>query len=565
MAKRQAANNSNKQAAEQPAAKKAARKAPAKATSAVKKAAKKPAKKAAKAAGPAASPVPSETATVSKRKAAAPAASPRKAADRLRILHVASEAVPFAKSGGLADVVSALPKALVAGGDDARIVMPYHNSARRVAEDAGLRWFPEALVIEAGGFDHYVGVGEVVVDGVYYYLLACDELFARDGLYGPNGGADYDDNARRFSVFCKAALALPRFIGWVPHVIHAHDWQAGLVPALLERGFNNDLPATRTVFTIHNIAYQGDFWHFDLRLTGLDWSLYNPLQLEHYEKLNLLKAGIVFANRVTTVSRRYAEEIQTPEFGYGLDAVIKGHAYKLTGITNGIDSEVWDPGADPHLPVTYSATNVKGKAACKKALREELALETSGNPCLVGIVSRLVEQKGIDLVIDAVSPYILSGRMQLAVLGAGDPAIEHRLRALQGRHPGWVCFWHGYNEGLAHRIEAGSDLFAMPSRFEPCGLNQMYSLRYGTLPLVRFTGGLADTVRDVSDGEGNGFTFGPIDLGHFSSVLDRALGLYEHHPAEWRAAVKRAMQADHSWDHVAQEYRELYARMTFAE
>ena len=292
--------------------------------------------------------------------------------------------------------------------------------------------------------------------------------------------------------------------------------------------------------------------------TGLDWSLFNPLQLEHHERLNCLKAGIVFADRVTTVSRRYAEEIQTAEFGFGLEGVIQDHRHKLLGITNGIDDEEWNPATDPHLPHRFSVGKLSGKARCKQALRAELGLEPGGNPALVGVVSRLVWQKGIDLVIEAVGPYILAGRMQLVVLGAGEGEIEHRLRLLQAKYHGWVCFWHGYNEGLAHRIEAASDLFLMPSRFEPCGLNQMYSLRYGTLPIVRYTGGLADTVRDVADGEGNGFTFGPIDLGHFSSVLDRALGLYQHYPKEWKAAQRRAMRADHSWDHVADEYAGLY-------
>lgn len=477
----------------------------------------------------------------------------------LRVLHVASEAVPFAKTGGLADVVSALPRALRRHKVDARVVLPAYNAALRAAEDlGGVTWRPETLTIEAGGVDHHLGVAEIVHDGVTYYLLGCDELYARDGLYGPTPAVDYDDNARRFAVFAKAALAVPRFVDWIPHAVHAHDWQAGLVPVLLERAFHRDLPATRSLFTIHNIAYQGAFWHWDLRLTGLDWSLYNPLQLEHHERLNCLKAGIVFADRVTTVSRRYAEEIQTAEFGYGLDGAIREHRYKLDGITNGIDVDTWNPAADPHLPARFSVGKLGGKGACKRALREELGLVTDGDPAVVGVVSRLVWQKGIDLVIDAVAPYILAGRMQLVVLGAGEPELEFRLRQLQGRHPGWVCFWHGYNEGLSHRIEAGSDLFLMPSRFEPCGLNQMYSLRYGTLPIVRYTGGLADTVADVVGGRGNGFTFGPIDLGHFSSVLDRALGLYEHFPAEWTRAVKRAMQADNSWHHVAADYAGLY-------
>jgi starch synthase len=483
----------------------------------------------------------------------------------MRILHVASEMVPLVKTGGLADVVGALPAALKRLGHDVRVAIPGYRRAVQEAGKLGLQWGPTPMTIEVGGVDHSVGVGTVSLNGLTVHLLACNELFDRDGVYGPNISNDYDDNARRFSVFCKASLALPGYLKWTPQVIHAHDWQTGLVPALLERGYNQALPATRTVFSIHNIAYQGAFWHFDMKLTGLDWSLFNPMHLEHYGKLNLLKAGIVFADRVTTVSRRYAEEIQLPEFAFGLDAVVKGHGYKLQGITNGIDAALWNPATDTHLTANYDKKKLAGKKACKEKLREEFGLVRGNDACLVAVVSRLVEQKGIDLVIEAVSPYILAGRMQLAVLGSGDLGLEHRLHALQMRHPGWVYVWYGHNEPLAHRLIAGADLFLMPSRSEPCGLTQMYSMRYGTLPLVRFTGGLADTVTDVANGDGTGFTFGPIDLGHFSSVLDRALGLYQHFPEEWKQAQLRGMAIDFSWDRVAHEYEDLYRRITFAE
>lgn len=476
----------------------------------------------------------------------------------LRILHVASEAVPFVKTGGLADVVGALPMALAGHGHDARVVIPGYRSALKVAEKHGIEWGPHTMTIEAGGVDHTVGVGMVTVGGAIFYLLACDELFGRDGIYGPSPSNDYDDNARRYAVFAKASLALPGYLGWKPQVIHAHDWQAGLVPVLMQRGFHSSLPGTRSVFTIHNIAYQGAFWHFDLKLTGLDWTLFNPHQLEHHGRLNFLKAGIVFADKVTTVSRRYAEEIQYPEFAFGLDGVMRHHRYKLSGITNGIDAGEWNPAKDKHLAKAYDIKRPAGKKACREHLRNETGLIPNTKACLVSVVSRLVEQKGIDLVIEAIDPYILAGRMQLVVLGSGDHHLEQRLRHLQVRHPGWVYAWYGYNEPLAHRIIAGSDLFLMPSRTEPCGLTQLYSLRYGTLPLVRYTGGLADTVSDVSNGDGNGFTFGPMDAGHFSSVLDRALGLYEHYPKEWSAAMKRAMAADNSWERVAQDYVGLY-------
>ncbi|MBA2627991.1 MAG: glycogen synthase GlgA [Gemmatimonadales bacterium] len=482
----------------------------------------------------------------------------------LRILHVASEMVPLVKTGGLADVSGALPLALKRQGHDARVVIPAYRRAVAEADKLGITWGTVPMTIEVGGIDHSVGVGTVDVHGLTVHLIACNELFDRDGIYGPSPSNDYDDNARRFAVFCKAALALPGYLGWTPHVIHAHDWQAGLIPALLERGYNQVLPGTRTVFSIHNVAYQGSFWHFDMKLTGLDWALFNPMHVEHYGKLNLLKAGIVFADRVVAVSRRYAEEIQMPEYAYGLDAVIKGHSYKLSGITNGIDAGVWNPATDPHLPAKFDKKKLAGKKVCKDKLREECGLVRDRDACVVAVVSRLVEQKGIDILIETVGPYILSGRMQLIVLGSGDLALEARLHQLQARHPGWVYVWYGYNDPLAHRIIAGADAFAMPSRYEPCGLTQMYSMRYGTLPIVRYTGGLADTVVDVASGHGNGFTFGPIDVGHFSSVLDRALGLYQHFPEDWKKAQVRGMTADFSWDHVANEYIALYERITFS-
>lgn len=490
----------------------------------------------------------------SRASSAAPAASP---GEPLRVLHVASEMVPFSKTGGLADVVAALPAALVRAGHDVRVAIPCYKKSYLVAERLGVTWLAAPLVIEAGGVDHLVGVGVVRHQGVTVYLLACNELYDRDGIYGPSPNHDYEDNARRFAVLAKAALALPGAVGWKPHVVHAHDWQAGLVPVLLERGYNRVLPATRSVFSIHNIAYQGGFPPFDMRLAGLDPWLYNPMQCEHFGRFNLLKTGIVFADRVTTVSRRYADEITTPEFAFTMDAVVAHHRYKLSGITNGIDPAEWDPASDKLLAAAYHAGDLAGKAACKAALRRECGL-SDGPAALAVVVSRLVEQKGIDLVLAAVEPYILAGRMQVAVLGAGDLHLEGRLAELTRRHPGWVYGWYGYNEALAHRMIAGGDLFLMPSRTEPCGLTQMYAMRYGTLPVVRFTGGLADTVHDVSVPGGTGFTFGPIDLGHFSAVLDRALGLREHFPAEWAAAQQRAMGEDNSWDKAGRDYIDLY-------
>lgn len=522
---------------------------------------KKPAASVSVSASPAKPPV--ERLPVAKQPVVKQPAVHQSSGPELRVLHVASEMHPFVKTGGLADVLGALPEALARRGVDVRVAIPGYRKAIAVAQRHGLTWAANPMTIEVGGIDHQVGIGTVRFGGVTVHLLACNECFDRDGIYGPTPNTDYEDNPRRFMLFSKAALALPGALGWIPQVVHCHDWQTGLIPALLERGFNQVLPATRTVFSIHNIAYQGVFWHFDMKLTGLDWSLFNPLQLEHYGKLNSMKAGVVFADRVTTVSKRYAEEIQTAEFAFGLDAVIRSHGYKLSGITNGIDTDEWNPSADKHLAKPYSTKDLAGKARCKAALRRDTGL-VEGDAAVLAVVSRLVEQKGIDLIIDAVEPYILSGRMQLVVLGSGDYHLEQRLNALQARHPGWVYAWYGYNEPLAHQFIAGADMFLVPSRTEPCGLTQMYAMRYGTLPIVRFTGGLADTVVDVATGDGVGFTFGPVDVGHFSSVIDRALGLYAHFPADWREAQLRAMSRDFSWTHVADDYERLYRSISFA-
>ena len=482
----------------------------------------------------------------------------------LRILHVASEAVPFAKTGGLGDVAAALPKALRAARHDARLVIPGYRTALRSAEKQGLSWLPGDLTIEAGGIDHRLGIGVVEHDGLLTYLLACNELFDRDGIYGPGAGHDFEDNSRRFSVFSKASLALCGMLGWRPHVVHAHDWQAGLVPVLLERAFQDTLPATRSVFTIHNIAYQGAFPAHDLRLTGLDGSVFNPVQLDHWGRLNLLKAGIVFSDRLTTVSSRYADEIQTPEFAYGLDKVVRDHRFKLSGIVNGIDAHVWNPAHDPHLAAAFSTKKLAGKRACRAALAQECHLDDDPHALLLAVVSRLVEQKGIDLLLDVLPPFLADRRVQLVVLGSGELHLEHRLGQLQAAHPGRAFAWYGYNEPMAHRVIAGADAFAMPSRFEPCGLTQMYAKRYGTLPIVRYTGGLADTVTDVSTGAGDGFTFGPADAGHLASVLDRAAAMHRHDPTAWQRAQQRAMACDHSWERVAQDYAALYRRISLA-
>ncbi len=481
--------------------------------------------------------------------------------DRLRILFVASEVEPFAKTGGLADVAGALPKALEALGHDVRVFLPKYRGVERAS--GGLRPVLPRLAVP---------VGERVVEGavlegrtgqaIPVYFLAQDHYYDRPALY-TTGEGDYPDNCERFVFFCRAALAALGALGWTPHVIHAHDWQTGLVPVYLETLYR-DTPGYRdvaTVFTIHNLAYQGLFWHYDLPMTGLGWDLFTPAGIEFYGKLNLLKGGLVFADLLTTVSPTYAKEIQTPEYGEGLDGVLRERAADLVGILNGIDYEAWNPATDAEIPKRYGPDDLDGKAVCTAGLRGEMGLTggESGGP-LIGMVSRLADQKGLDLVAASV-PTILAGGGQFVLLGAGDERYERELSGLARAHAGRVAVKLGFNAGLARRIYAGSDLFLMPSRYEPCGLGQLISLRYGTIPIVRRTGGLADTIRewDPPRGAGTGFAFDAHTPEACRAAVTRALGAYGHRTA-WSRLVRNAMAEDFSWEASAEKYVSCYRK-----
>ena len=465
---------------------------------------------------------------------------------------VSSEVAPWAKTGGLADVVGALPPALRSLGHDMAVVLPRYSgielkTARRV-------W--DHLVVHLGmdAFDCtvYRAAAEFPV-----YLVDCPELFDLDrkGLYGDNG-LDYPDNHVRFAVFARAAIGVARNL-FRTDIFHCHDWQAGLVPAYLRTTFATDptFLGCRTIFTIHNLGYQGLFPKTALTEAALDTTLFSPEGMEFFGRVSYIKSGIAFSDALTTVSPTYSREIQTPELGFGLDGALRARANVLSGILNGVDYGEWSPEVDPLIAARYSAADLSGKQACKRGLIEEFGLpaEAMDRP-LLGIVSRFTRQKGADILAEAAAE-IIAGDVYLAALGSGEREYEDFFRRMQQEHPGRIAVRIGFDNGLAHRIEAGSDIFLMPSRYEPCGLNQMYSLRYGTPPVVHATGGLEDTI----DGE-TGFKFreysGQALVGAVHAALD-AFGNQEG----WVERMRRCMGKDFSWAASARAYSELYGKV----
>jgi starch synthase len=474
------------------------------------------------------------------------------------VLLIGSEALPFAKTGGLADVLAALPPALARLGWDATAALPRY---RGVAAGTILETFP----VTVGGYTRAVTFHEApMAAGARALLIDCPDLYDRDALYGV-GGVDYADNALRFALLSRAALEFAARRGARPDVVHAHDWQAGLAPVYLKTLYaaHPILGGTPSVFTIHNLAYQGLFTPDWLPRLDLPWSLLAMDQLEYWGRISFMKGGIVDADLITTVSRRYAEEIQTPELGFGFDGILRRRAGDLAGILNGIDTREWDPAHDRFLPAPYTADDLSGKADAKAAVLTRYGLPASarsrGRP-LIGMISRMVDQKGFDLVA-ALAGELPRLDATFVVLGSGEAQYQDVWMRLSAAHPDRIGAHIGFDEGLAHLIEGGADMFLMPSRFEPCGLNQMYSLRYGTVPIVRFVGGLADTVRDYSprDPASNGFVFHEYTPEALLDGLQRALALFADR-AKWQALQLAGMLADHSWDRSAREYVRMYER-----
>jgi starch synthase len=473
------------------------------------------------------------------------------------VLFVASECAHFVKAGGLGDVVAALPAALRAMGHDARIVIPRYDAIPL----AGLERQDAPLGVPLGSGEAWAGVLETTLpgSGVPVYLLDHEQLFGRGYLYDPPDAIAHD-NLVRFAFLCRGALQLCRHIEFVPDVFHVHDWPTALLPVYLNTvESHGPLAGAASVLTIHNLAHQAKFPAADLAATHVPWSEMRADSLEDFGSVNPLKGGIYHATKLTAVSPRYADEIRTPEGGAGLDALMRFRAADLAGILNGIDERLWNPRADPSIAASFHADDLTGKAACKAALQRELSLAPRPDVPLIGIVSRLSEQKGSDVVLAALGR-ILDLDAQVVILGSGDRAAEGYL--LMRSHYGGDRFraWIGFHEPLAHRIEAGADLFLMPSRFEPCGLNQMYSQRYGTLPVVRATGGLDDTVDnyDPATGAGTGFKLWDLNVDTLVATVRWAIETYRERPEHFRAMQRRAMRKHYGWEVAAKRYAEVY-------
>ena len=463
---------------------------------------------------------------------------------------VSSEAAPLAKTGGLADVVGALPSALRMYGDEAAVVIPRYGSvdakaARRVYDNLSIFLGPTRYAVSI-----YQAPAEVPL-----YLVDCPPLFDRPGFYGESG-LDYPDNHIRFAVFARAALAVARFL-FRPDVLHCHDWQSGLVPAYLRTTFASDptFLGVRTLFTIHNLGYQGLFPKTILPEVALDASVFTPAGMEFFGQVAYIKGGIAFADALNTVSPTYAREIQTPEYGFGLDGALRARSADLTGILNGADYREWSPDVDPLLPANYTPADPSNKRICKQHLLAEFGLpaEAIDSP-LVGLVSRFTRQKGTDILAEAAGQMVSEG-IYLVALGTGDPEYEDFFRQMVAQYPGQIAARIGFDNRLAHLIEAGSDIFLMPSRYEPCGLNQIYSLRYGTVPVVRATGGLDDTIED-----GTGFKFQEYSAEALLEAVREAVRAFGR-PEEWRRIVRRGMEKDFSWKPSAAAYSALYRRL----
>ncbi len=487
----------------------------------------------------------------------------------MRIVQICSEAVPFAKTGGLADVTGALSKALVELGHDVTLILP--NYARLLAKNKQeSKPIGEPFEIPLGDRRVLISLRQTRMPGSEVRVVLVDqpELFDRDGIYQePRSKADYADNAARFTAFPRAALEAVARLDLRPDIIQAHDWQTGLVPALLEAQYRQWVPAlsrTASIMTLHNMAFQGAYPADTMPLTGLGYEYFNWKQMEFWKQVNLLKTGIVFADLINTVSPTYAREIQTSEFGQGLDGVLRDRTADLTGILNGIDSHEWNPSVDPHLPARYDIDSLDvGKVECKRALQQRLELPQRADVPLFGLVSRMSWQKGFDL-IGACADRLLERDVQVVILGNGQPEYEELCRNMAATHPQKVRAVIGYDESLAHQIEAGSDMFLMPSKFEPCGLNQMYSMAYGTPPIVRATGGLADSVigatpETLVDGTATGFSFVDHEPDQFWQQLDWSLKLFADKPV-WRRLQRAGMSRDWSWTRSAREYVDLYER-----
>jgi starch synthase len=477
----------------------------------------------------------------------------------MQIAFAASECTPFAKTGGLADVVGALPRELAKLGHQISVFLPLYTRVRKFIEGEP-PYAIRSLTIPFRHYNRFIGVVDGGQrDGVQYYFIESPELFDRQELYGTKGG-DYADNAERFGLFCRAVIEATKILG-VPQVFHAHDWQAALIPVYLRTTYAADpaLTSAATVMTIHNAAYQGKFPPNTTEQLLFPWDIFTMEKLEQYDRFNFLKGGVVFADKLTTVSRTYAEEIQTPAFGEQLEGLLHRRAADLHGILNGVDYSHWNPATDHNLAAHYTPENLEGKQACRADLLHAFGLEKVPETTpVIGIISRLATQKGFDIVAQ-IAEELAQRDLVITALGSGDAYYENLFRDWASRHPASVAVRFGYNEALSHKIEAGSDLFLMPSRYEPSGLNQLYSLKYGTVSVVRATGGLDDTIEewDAEKGTGTGFKFAGFDPLDLLAEIDRALEAFKE-KTDWQKLMRNGMAKDYSWAVPAKEYVKVY-------
>ena len=487
--------------------------------------------------------------------------------NRLRILFLASEVDPFAKTGGLADVASALPKSLFEKGHDVRVMMPKYGSIserKYVLRDViRLR----KLSVKMGDKEHIASAKSAFIPDtkVQVYFLDYKPFFDKKDLYvDQKTGKDFPNNAERFAFFCRAALETAKLLHWEPDIIHCNDWQTALIPWLVKNEYRDEkfFSDTATLLSIHNLAFQGNFTPDLIKGIGLPQDLVKEGgEMEFYGQASFLKLGVGSADAITTVSPSYAKEIQTPEFGSGFDELLKARSNDLTGILNGVDYTIWDPEKDAVIPVKYNVNTLQDKLANKRALLKQAKLPFDESVPVIGMISRLTEQKGFDL-IEKIKDKLFERNVQLVILGTGDPHYQNLLETLSKEHSDKLALFVKFDEELAHLIEAGTDMFLMPSRFEPCGLNQMYSLRYGTLPVVHNIGGLKDTVIDIDkdSSKGTGFTFDNYDETALLATIDRALALFADDKS-WQKIVKRAMKQNFSWDSAAEDYVKMYQKI----
>ena len=483
----------------------------------------------------------------------------------MNIVWVTSEAAPYAKTGGLADVSSALPKALAEKGHKVSVIMPYYPQVmKELTAKTVIKH--ELLGVPFGWSTEWAQIREDKInDNLSFYFVEYNTFFDRPSLYDYKG-VEYGDNAARFIFFARAAMQAVIALGLNPDILHTNDWTSALCSVYLKTPLywdNENFQNCRSVITIHNIGYQGVFNKSNLFLSGLGWEYFNHSCLEYHDQLNFMKAGIMTADMVNAVSPTYANEILSPEYGFTLDPALQHvkDRNKLRGILNGIDVDEWNPATDPNLPAHYSADDMPGKAKCKEALQREFGLEQNPNVPIFGIVSRLASQKGIDVFGDVIGELLNEVDIQVAILGTGDPGLEGQLSGLNAAFPGKFSVYLGYDNKLAHLIEGGSDFFVMPSRYEPCGLNQMYSMRYGTIPVVRGTGGLEDTVINydpASLDSATGFKFYDLTHDALRNTLIWAASIYKDEPENFNRLVHNGMTTDFSWNRTASEYEAMY-------